>query len=65
MELKGKELAAQLLRLADTDVDRCIQCGRCSASCPMGDKMDLLPSRKTKPAMAIKRKHVPSCQMRQ
>ena len=45
MELKGKELAAQLLRLANTDVSRCIQCGRCSATCPMGDKMDLLPSR--------------------
>ena len=45
MELTGKELAAQLLRLAGTDVSRCIQCGRCSATCPMGDKMDLLPSR--------------------
>ena len=45
MELKGKELADQLLRLADTDVSRCVQCGRCSATCPMGDKMDLLPSR--------------------
>lgn len=45
MELKGKELAAELLRLAATDVTRCIQCGRCSATCPMGDKMDLLPNR--------------------
>lgn len=45
MELTGKELAAQLLRLAGTDVSRCIQCGRCSATCPMGDKMDLLPNR--------------------
>ena len=45
MELTGKELAAQLLRLSGTDVGRCIQCGRCSATCPMGDKMDLLPSR--------------------
>ena len=45
MELKGKELAAELLRLAATDVNRCIQCGRCSATCPMGDKMDLLPNR--------------------
>ena len=45
MELKGKELAAHLLRLSGTDVSRCIQCGRCSANCPMGDKMDLLPSR--------------------
>ena len=45
MELKGKGLADQLLRLADTDVSRGVQCGRCSATCPMGDKMDLLPSR--------------------
>ena len=45
MEFNNKELTNQLLRLADTDVKRCVQCGRCSATCPMGDKMDLLPSR--------------------
>ncbi|MEE1193188.1 MAG: 4Fe-4S dicluster domain-containing protein [Phascolarctobacterium sp.] len=45
MEFNNKELTNQLLRLADTDVSRCVQCGRCSATCPMGDKMDLLPSR--------------------
>ena len=45
MEFNNKELTAELLRLADTDVKRCVQCGRCSATCPMGDKMDLLPSR--------------------
>lgn len=45
MEFNNKELTAELLRLADTDVSRCVQCGRCSATCPMGDKMDLLPSR--------------------
>ena len=45
MEFNNKELTAELLRLADTDVKRCIQCGRCSATCPMADKMDLLPSR--------------------
>ena len=45
MEFNNKELTAELLRLADTDVKRCIQCGRCSGSCPMGDKMDWLPSR--------------------
>ena len=45
MEFNNKELTAELLRLADTDVKRCVQCGRCRATCPMGDKMDLLPSR--------------------
>ena len=39
MAFNNKELTAELLRLADTDVKRCVQCGRCSATCPMGDKM--------------------------
>lgn len=30
--------------LAHTDVNKCYQCGKCSAGCPMGDQMDLLPS---------------------
>lgn len=31
-------------KLAHTEVVDCYQCGKCSAGCPMGDKMDLLPS---------------------
>lgn len=30
--------------LAHTNVVDCYQCGKCSAGCPMGDQMDLLPS---------------------
>lgn len=45
MELTSKELAANILRLSGTDVKRCVQCGRCTATCPMGDKMDIVPSR--------------------
>ena len=42
---KEADLTAQLLELADTDVKRCIQCGRCTANCPMAQHMDLVPSR--------------------
>jgi heterodisulfide reductase subunit C len=31
--------------LAHTDVSQCYQCGKCSAGCPMAEKMDLLPNR--------------------
>ncbi len=40
-----KEQTALLKRLAATDVNCCIQCGRCSANCPAAFKMDLLPHR--------------------
>jgi heterodisulfide reductase subunit C len=30
--------------LAHTSVTNCYQCGKCSAGCPMGDQMDILPS---------------------
>ena len=45
MELNEKELQENILRLAATDVRRCMQCGRCSANCPAAFKMDLLPHR--------------------
>ena len=45
MEQNKQELCAELLRLAATDVRRCMQCGRCSANCPAGFKMDVLPHR--------------------
>ena len=31
--------------LAHTDVGQCYQCGKCSAGCPMAEKMDVLPNR--------------------
>jgi heterodisulfide reductase subunit C2 len=31
--------------LAHTDVGQCYQCGKCSAGCPMAERMDLLPNR--------------------
>jgi heterodisulfide reductase subunit C2 len=31
--------------LAHTDVSQCYQCGKCSAGCPMAEKMDVLPNR--------------------
>lgn len=45
MVVDEKQLTEDILRLAATDVRRCMQCGRCSANCPAAMKMDLLPHR--------------------
>ncbi|MDO4177629.1 MAG: 4Fe-4S dicluster domain-containing protein [Phascolarctobacterium sp.] len=45
MVVTEQEKVQAILELASTDIAACIQCGKCSACCPMGDKMDLLPSR--------------------
>ena len=45
MVVDEKQLTEDILRLAATDVRRCMQCGRCSANCPAACKMDLLPHR--------------------
>jgi heterodisulfide reductase subunit C len=37
--------AGAVEELAHTDVGQCYQCGKCSAGCPMADKMDILPNR--------------------
>ena len=36
--------AAQVDALAHTKVRDCYQCGKCSAGCPMAEKMDVLPN---------------------
>ena len=43
MAVDEKQLTEDILRLAATDVRRCMQCGRCSANCEAASKMDLLP----------------------
>ena len=45
MAVDEKQLTEDILRLAATDVRRCMQCGRCSANCEAASKMDLLPHR--------------------
>ena len=45
MAVDEKQLTEDILRLAATDVSRCMQCGRCSANCEAASKMDLLPHR--------------------
>ncbi len=34
-----------ILRLAATDIAKCMQCGRCTASCSVAHQMDLVPNR--------------------
>ncbi|MDR2440630.1 MAG: 4Fe-4S dicluster domain-containing protein [Planctomycetaceae bacterium] len=41
--VKNKEIV-RIETLAHTKVADCYQCGKCSAGCPMADKMDILPS---------------------
>lgn len=44
--VENKEfLQQQLLELSGTDVKKCMQCGRCSATCPAAMNMDILPAR--------------------
>lgn len=38
------ETTTSIEQLARTDVSLCYQCGKCSAGCPMGDHMDVLPN---------------------
>jgi heterodisulfide reductase subunit C len=35
--------SAAIEQLAETDVRDCYQCGKCSAGCPLAERMDLLP----------------------
>lgn len=39
------ELIKRLEELSGTSIRACMQCGKCSAGCPMGSFMDQLPSR--------------------
>ena len=43
-ETNGSDLVDAIERLAHTKVHDCYQCGKCSAGCPMAERMDLLPN---------------------
>lgn len=45
MQLTEKEQAEQALTISGVNASHCIQCGRCSASCPVAQHMDILPHR--------------------
>ncbi|MEG1727854.1 MAG: 4Fe-4S dicluster domain-containing protein [Acidaminococcaceae bacterium] len=45
MATTEQKLAQEIILMAGTDVKQCMQCGKCSASCPMGNVMEFLPHR--------------------
>jgi heterodisulfide reductase subunit C2 len=42
--MKNDELSDKIRQFADVDVVECYQCGKCTAGCPVADRMDLRPS---------------------
>ncbi|HOV99074.1 MAG TPA: 4Fe-4S dicluster domain-containing protein [Bacteroidota bacterium] len=43
-EVKSSSLTETILQATSIDIDRCYQCGKCSAGCPAATAMDLKPS---------------------
>ena len=43
MSLTNKVTAEDILRISGVDVNRCMQCGKCSGACPNYHEMDLHP----------------------
>ena len=43
MHLDEKTLAGDIIRKSGTNVKKCMKCGRCSASCPSYEDMDIRP----------------------
>lgn len=45
MQLNEKEQAQMALDISGVKAKNCIQCGKCSAACPVAKHMDILPHR--------------------
>ena len=45
MHLTEKEQIEEILLMSGVDVSQCMQCGKCSAACLAGARMDILPQR--------------------
>jgi heterodisulfide reductase subunit C2 len=45
MQINEKEQATEIVRRSGTDISKCMQCGKCTAACPAGYKMDIQPHR--------------------
>lgn len=44
----SRDFMAYIEKVSGQNVNRCIQCGNCSASCPMTDHMDVFPRKVTR-----------------
>jgi Heterodisulfide reductase, subunit C len=42
--MEKNELSKQVRQFSGVDVVECYQCGKCTAGCPVADKMDICPS---------------------
>ena len=43
MHVDEKALAGDVIRLSGTNVKKCMKCGKCSATCPSSENMDIRP----------------------
>ena len=43
MQLTNAEKAAEVRRISGVDTRKCMKCGKCSASCPSFNEMDIKP----------------------
>ena len=43
MTVNEKELAERVLRISGVNTRKCMKCGKCSASCPSYNEMDIKP----------------------
>ena len=64
-DLPGQEIhqfRKQILSLSGEDVSKCIQCGKCTAGCPISPEMDLQPNQVIRFVQINDPKTVLSCQ---
>ncbi len=45
MQISEKAQAEEIVRRSGTDISKCMQCGKCTAACPVGYRMDIQPHR--------------------
>ncbi|MCK5552076.1 MAG: heterodisulfide reductase subunit C, partial [Deltaproteobacteria bacterium] len=55
------QFRGEILALSGEDASRCVQCGKCTAGCPIAPEMDMKPSQVLRHIQINSRKPVLQC----